>query len=90
MPDASRSAAEPDAARSPRAAPVAGTPFLGTQGAELEAVYANAPIGLCVLDRELRFVRINERLAQTKLQLARGLVRKRDRRDLIDGRLAVT
>jgi transcriptional regulator with GAF, ATPase, and Fis domain len=29
----------------------------------LETLYQEAPIGLCVLDRELRFVRINERLA---------------------------
>jgi len=32
--------------------------------AELEAIYDSAPIGLCVLDRELRWVRINERLAE--------------------------
>lgn len=31
---------------------------------ELEAVYRSAPVGLCVLDRDFRFVRINERLAQ--------------------------
>jgi PAS domain S-box-containing protein len=31
---------------------------------ELEATYATAPIGLCVLDTDLRFVRINERLAE--------------------------
>ncbi|RUL85841.1 PAS domain S-box protein [Tautonia sociabilis] len=31
---------------------------------ELEATYASAPVGLCVLDRELRFVRINDRLAE--------------------------
>ena len=30
---------------------------------ELEAIYRSAPVGLCVLDRDLRFVRINERLA---------------------------
>jgi PAS domain S-box-containing protein len=30
---------------------------------ELETLYTNAPIGLAVLDRDLRFVRINERLA---------------------------
>lgn len=30
---------------------------------ELEAIYETAPIGLCVLDRNLRFVRINDRLA---------------------------
>lgn len=31
---------------------------------ELEAVYATAPIGLCVLDQDLRFVRINRHLAE--------------------------
>ncbi len=30
---------------------------------ELEAIYNSAPVGLCVLDKELRYVRINERLA---------------------------
>ncbi len=35
------------------------------QLAELEAIYRTAPIGLCVLDPELRFVRINERLAES-------------------------
>jgi PAS domain S-box-containing protein len=30
---------------------------------ELEATYRTAPVGLCVLDRDLRWVRINERLA---------------------------
>jgi two-component system, chemotaxis family, CheB/CheR fusion protein len=33
------------------------------QFAELEAIYDTAPIGLAVLDTQLRFVRINERLA---------------------------
>ena len=32
--------------------------------AQLEATYATAPVALCVLDRELRFVRINERMAE--------------------------
>ncbi len=32
--------------------------------AEIEAVYAGAPIGLCVLDRDLRFLRLNDRLAE--------------------------
>jgi PAS domain-containing protein len=32
--------------------------------AELEDVYHNAPVGLCLLDRELRFLRINQRLAE--------------------------
>ncbi len=31
---------------------------------ELEHLYATAPIGLCLLDPDLRFVRINERLAE--------------------------
>ncbi|MBI2815656.1 MAG: PAS domain-containing sensor histidine kinase [Acidobacteria bacterium] len=31
---------------------------------ELEAIYKAAPVGLCVLDRELRWVQINERLAE--------------------------
>ncbi|MEG4213765.1 PAS domain-containing protein [Microcoleus sp. Pol14C6] len=34
------------------------------QLAEIEAIYASAPIGLCFLDTELRFVRINDRLAE--------------------------
>lgn len=34
------------------------------QAEELSAIYAAAPVGLCVLDRNLRFVRINERLAE--------------------------
>lgn len=32
--------------------------------AEIEAIYTSAPIGLCVIDTELRFVRINECLAE--------------------------
>lgn len=32
---------------------------------ELEAIYATAPIGLCVLDTQLRYVRINQVLADT-------------------------
>jgi PAS domain S-box-containing protein len=31
---------------------------------EIEAIYATAPIGLCVLDTEFRFIRINECLAE--------------------------
>jgi PAS domain S-box-containing protein len=31
---------------------------------EIEALYATAPVGLCVLDHTLRFVRINQRLAE--------------------------
>ncbi|WP_165585290.1 PAS domain-containing protein [Roseococcus sp. SYP-B2431] len=32
--------------------------------ARLRAVYAHAPVGLCLLDRELRFLDVNERLAR--------------------------
>jgi len=31
---------------------------------EIEAVYSSAPVGLCVLDHELRYVRANERMAE--------------------------
>jgi PAS domain S-box-containing protein len=31
---------------------------------EIEAIYTTAPIGLCFIDTDLRFVRINERLAE--------------------------
>lgn len=31
---------------------------------EIEDIYRNAPVGLCVLDRDLRFLRINEQLAE--------------------------
>jgi PAS domain S-box-containing protein len=34
------------------------------QLAEIEAIYDAAPVGLSVLDKELRFLRINERLAE--------------------------
>jgi PAS domain S-box-containing protein len=34
------------------------------QLAEIEAIYHMAPVGLCVFDRELRYIRINERLAE--------------------------
>jgi PAS domain S-box-containing protein len=34
------------------------------QLAQLEAIYATAPIGLCFLDRERRYVQMNERLAE--------------------------
>ncbi len=32
--------------------------------AELQSIYENAPVGLCVIDREMRFLRINRRLAE--------------------------
>jgi PAS domain S-box-containing protein len=34
------------------------------QLAEIQSIYNSAPVGLCVLDRELRFVRVNQRLAE--------------------------
>jgi PAS domain S-box-containing protein len=34
------------------------------QLAEIEAIYTAAPIGLCFIDTDLRFIRINEQLAQ--------------------------
>lgn len=37
---------------------------LREQYAELEAIYDQTPVGLCLLDRELRWVRINRRLAE--------------------------
>lgn len=37
---------------------------LEQQLAEIEAIYQTAPIGLNLLDRDLRFVRINQRLAE--------------------------
>jgi PAS domain S-box-containing protein len=37
---------------------------LQQQLAEIEAIYQSAPIGLTVLDTDLRFVRINQRLAE--------------------------
>ena len=36
---------------------------LREQFAELDHLYANAPVGLCLMDTDLRFVRINEKLA---------------------------
>lgn len=35
-----------------------------TQLAEIESYYDNAPVALCVLDAQMRYVRVNERLAQ--------------------------
>ena len=31
---------------------------------QIEAIYQSAPVGLCVLDGDFRYVRVNERLAQ--------------------------
>lgn len=38
--------------------------LLHEQNEEIEAIFAAAPVGLCVLDRDLRYVRVNERLAE--------------------------
>jgi len=40
------------------------------QHAELELIYHNAPIGLAVLDRDLRYLRVNERIARMNGLLA--------------------
>ena len=37
---------------------------LRQQFSELELLYQSAPVGLCFVDRDLRFVRINDRLAE--------------------------
>ena len=37
---------------------------LQQQFGEINAIYDSAPVGLCVIDRDLRYVRINERLAE--------------------------
>jgi PAS domain S-box-containing protein len=50
--------------RAREAALRAGRQLADEQLAEIEAIYQTAPIGLCVLDTSLRFVRINERLAE--------------------------
>ncbi len=64
---------EPDRATTLRFEPLAGAhPVLSLQAeldpesqlAEVEMIYRTAPVGLCFLDRDLRFVRINERLAE--------------------------
>src|SRR5262249_27985631 len=38
--------------------------LLESNAAEIDALYRTAPIGLCLIDRSLRYVRINERLAE--------------------------
>ena len=47
------------------------------QLAELEPLYATAPVGLCFMDTDLRFVRVNERLAQIDGLSAEAHVGKR-------------
>ena len=54
---------------------------------EIEDLYRNAPVGLCVLDRDLRYVRINERLAEINGHPRRGTYRQtRPRSDARVGR----
>jgi PAS domain S-box-containing protein len=40
------------------------TVLVEQQLAQIQAIYATAPVGLCYLDRERRFVQLNERLAE--------------------------
>ena len=40
-----------------------GQPGPRAQAAEIEALYDNAPVALCLVDRELRFVRVNRLMA---------------------------
>jgi PAS domain S-box-containing protein len=58
-----------------RPAPLAGNQFaagtkvesddlIASQLAEIEMLYRTAPVGLCFFDRDLRFVRVNEHLAE--------------------------
>ena len=51
---------------------------------EIEALYRNAPVGLCMLDRDLRYLRINERLAEINGVPAADHIGKRVR-DLLPG-----
>jgi PAS domain S-box-containing protein len=57
-----RKGAEPLVSALDERAPV-GEDLARQRLAEIEAFYLTAPVGLCVLDTELRYVRINERLA---------------------------
>ncbi len=41
---------------------------------EIEAIYANAQVGLCVIDRELRYVRVNKQMAEMSGQPPAALV----------------
>ncbi len=43
--------------------PEVNNPSCSSQVLEVESVYNSAPVGLCILDRELRFIRLNQRLA---------------------------
>jgi PAS domain S-box-containing protein len=41
---------------------------------EIEAIYANAQVGLCVIDRELRYVRINKQMMEMSGHAAEELI----------------
>ncbi|WP_129782119.1 ATP-binding protein [Peristeroidobacter soli] len=41
---------------------------------EIEAIYANAQVGLCVIDRELRYVRINKQMMEMSGHAADALI----------------
>lgn len=47
--------------------------------AELDAVFREAPLGLAFVDRELRFLRVNEALARMSRQPAAGMIGQRVR-----------
>jgi PAS domain S-box-containing protein len=51
---------------------------------EIEDLYRNAPVGLCVLDRDLRWLRINDRLAEMNGFTAAEHIGRR-LRDLLPG-----
>ena len=53
--------------------------LLAQQVAELERLYDTAPVGLCLVDAELRYVRINDRLAAINGRPATGHIGARVR-----------
>jgi PAS domain S-box-containing protein len=56
---------QPAAARPPRSrASTKGGAALRRRFEELETLYRTAPVGLCAVDTDLRFIRINDRLAE--------------------------
>ena len=61
--------------RQPAAAPTAHQEPACWQADELTALYRHAPIGLAVLDRDLRFIRINDSLGGDQRLFGRGAYR---------------
>lgn len=43
--------------------PVVNDPSYLNQVLEIESIYNSAPVGLCILDKDLRYIRLNQRLA---------------------------